>query len=148
MNVRDLWILVPSVVFPLWITHPFLLGPLTVSLLIKPMILASETISILTDSSSSAQLGYKVPEYWNDCLEDSSQIPSQVETRSLDTEVRKLRAFLACGIIFTIFTGFSIISWCVLLCCRKPNDDDYEKVPDDDKTPDPEAKFYADGTKQ
>ena len=120
MNKRDMLIVASTFVLPcsFFVFQPFLLGPLTFFLLLKPMILASQTISILTGSSST-QLGYVVPAYFNSCLEESSQISSQVEPMSsFDTEVRKLRAFLVCSIIFTVFTCFALITQCTLFCCQ------------------------------
>ena len=73
MNKRDLWILVLSVNPCFVLIQPILSGPLNFFLLLKPMSLAFETLRSI-DPTENGWLGYKVPEWFNECLDDSAKI--------------------------------------------------------------------------
>ena len=49
MNTRALILLIMTVIPPVTIFHPCLLGPFTIGLLIRPMYLASRSISIMEE---------------------------------------------------------------------------------------------------
>ena len=71
MNKRDLWILIPTIIPPLWYCHPITTGPLTFFLILKPMSLAYQAIGMLspTEDGKTPWLGYDVPDWFNSCLE-------------------------------------------------------------------------------
>ena len=72
MNRRDLWIIVigsVGVVPPVAFIYPILTGPLIVGLLLKPMILAGQSVSILSEQAS---IGYSLPPWFNSCLEPAN----------------------------------------------------------------------------
>ena len=150
MNKRDswfLWIIFPSI--PFAVLQPVTTGPLIFALLLKPMSLASQSLGILTkDAGKTPWLGYSIPDWFNDCLEDSNKIYQDVDVTNtdLETPVRKLRAFLACSVIFCIFQVIAscLYVWYNYLDIRRRQQhsttDNYEKVAKVNE--DPEARFY------
>lgn len=71
MNNRMTGVIIACAFAALWFWQPISVGPALIFLLLKPMYLASQAISVLEEGVA---IGYTIPDWFNSCLDESSQI--------------------------------------------------------------------------
>ena len=83
MNTRTVIIMISTVIMPLSVYQPFLLGPVTIYLLMRPMQLAIQSINIMEEGVYADE--YLIPDWFNSCVEESTQINQEEANLQHDT---------------------------------------------------------------
>jgi len=84
MNTRAVVLMIMTIIPPVTIFQPVALGPITIGLLMRPMYLASQLISEMEELFWVDE--YSIPDWFNSCVEESSQIVQDIASFQHSTD--------------------------------------------------------------